>query len=127
MGSVFVNGNVDDGFVIKASGNIEVKGSVGRAELDTEGDIVVSQGIMGKEGGVIRAGKSIWSKFIQNTDVVEAGDMVIVSDGIIKSNVMAKRKEGRYNKRQSKRLRIYLGKESGKCFRRKRSYVKCRI
>jgi len=92
LGSVFVNGNVDDGFVIKASGNIEVKGSVGRAELDTEGDIVVSQGIMGKEGGVIRAGKSIWSKFIQNTDVVEAGDMVIVSDGIIKSNVMANRK-----------------------------------
>lgn len=92
LGSVLVNGNVDDGFVIKASGNIEVKGTVGKAELDTEGDIVVSQGIIGKEGGIIRAGKSIWSKFIQNTDVVEAGDMVIVSDGIIKSNVIANRK-----------------------------------
>lgn len=92
LGSVYVNGNVDDGFVIKASGNIEVKGTVGKAELDTEGDIVVSQGIIGKEGGAIRAGKSIWSKFIQNTEVVEAGDMVIVSDGIIKSNVIANRK-----------------------------------
>ncbi len=92
LGSVFVNGNVDDGFVIKASGNIEVKGTVGRAELDTEGDIVVSQGIIGKEGGSIKAGKSIWSKFIQNTEVVEAGDMVVVSDGIIKSNVIANRK-----------------------------------
>ncbi len=92
LGSVFVNGNVDDGFVIKASGNIEVKGTVGRAELDTEGDIVVSQGIIGKEGGSIKAGKSIWSKFIQNTETVEAGDMVVVSDGIIKSNVIANNK-----------------------------------
>lgn len=92
LGSVVVNGNVDDGFVIKASGNIEVKGTVGKAELDTEGDIIVSQGIIGKDGGSIRAGKSIWSKFIQNTEIVEAGDMVIVSDGIIKSNVMANRK-----------------------------------
>ncbi len=92
LGSVFVNGNVDDGFVIKASGNIEVKGTVGKAELDTEGDIVVSQGIIGKEGGSIKAGKSIWSKFIQNTETVEAGDMVVVSDGIIKSNVIANHK-----------------------------------
>ncbi len=92
LGSVYVTGNVDDGFVIKASGNIEVKGTVGKSELDTEGDIIVSQGIVGKEGGVIRAGKSIWSKFIQNTKTVEAGDMVIVSDGIINSNVIANRK-----------------------------------
>ena len=92
LGSVFVKGNVDDGFVIKASGNIEVKGIVGKAELDTEGDIIVSQGIVGKEGGVIRAGKSIWAKFIQNTEVVESGDMVIVTDGIVNSNVMANRK-----------------------------------
>ena len=92
LGSVFVKGNVDDGFVIKASGNIEVKGIVGKAELDTEGDIIVSQGIVGKEGGVIRAGKSIWVKFIQNTEVVESGDMVIVTDGIVNSNVMANRK-----------------------------------
>ncbi len=92
LGTVIVNGNVDDGFEIKASGNIEIKGTVGQAELDAEGDIVVGQGVIGKEGGVIRAGKSIWSKFIQNTDIVEAGDMVIVSDGIINSNVSAKRK-----------------------------------
>ena len=92
LGSVFVNGNVDDGFIVKASGNIEVKGTVGKAELDTEGDIIVSQGIVGKDGGAIRAGKSIWAKFIQNTKIVESGDMIIVSDGIVNSNVMANRK-----------------------------------
>ncbi|MEL3905647.1 MAG: FapA family protein [Treponema sp.] len=92
LGTVFVKGSVDDGFSIKASGNIEVKGAVGKASLDAEGDIVVSQGIIGKEGGYVRAGKSIWSKFIQNIELVEAGDMIIVSDGILNSKVIANHK-----------------------------------
>ena len=48
LGTVFISGNVEDGFSVKASGNIEVKGTVGKSELDAEGDIVVSQGIAGK-------------------------------------------------------------------------------
>ncbi len=54
-------------------------------------DNVVSQGIAGKGEGSIRAGRSIWSKFIENTHV-EAGEFVIVSDGIINSQVYANRK-----------------------------------
>jgi len=91
LGTVFISGSVDDGFSVKASGNIEVKGTVGRSELDAEGDIVVSQGITGKGDGFIRSGKSIWSKFIENTRV-EAGEFVIVTDGIINSQVSANRK-----------------------------------
>jgi len=91
LGTVYISGNVEDGFSVKASGNIEVKGTVGKAELDAEGDIVVSQGIAGRGEGYIRAGKSIWAKFIENTKV-EAGEFVIVSDGIINSQVAANRK-----------------------------------
>ena len=36
LGSVFVNGNVDDGFIVKASGNIEVKGTVGKVKALSE-------------------------------------------------------------------------------------------
>lgn len=91
LGTVYISGNVEDGFSVKASGNIEVKGTVGKAELDAEGDIVVSQGIAGKGDGSVRAGKSIWAKFIENCRV-EAGEFVIVSDGIINSQVNANRK-----------------------------------
>lgn len=91
LGTVFVSGNVEDGFSVKASGNIEVKGSVGKSELDAEGDIVVSQGIAGKNEGTVRAGKSVWAKFIENC-TVEAGEFVIVSDGIINCTVTANRK-----------------------------------
>ncbi len=91
LGTVFISGNVEDGFSVKASGNIEVKGSVGKADLDAEGDIVVGQGIAGKNEGFVRSGKSIWAKFIENCHV-EAGEFVIVSDGIINCQVSANRK-----------------------------------
>jgi len=88
LGTVIVSGNVEDGFSIKASGNIEIHGTVARAELDAEGDIIINQGVNGKSGGHIYAGKSLWARFIENANV-RAGDMVIVSDGIVNSYVDA--------------------------------------
>ncbi len=88
LGTVLVKGSVDDGFKVKAAGNIEVMGTVGKADLDAEGDIIVHQGITAKSGGKIRAGKSVWAKFVENAEV-ESGEMVVVSDGIINSKVSA--------------------------------------
>jgi uncharacterized protein (DUF342 family) len=88
LGTVFITGNVEDGFSVKAAGNIEVNGTVEKAELDAEGDIIVHQGITGKSSGMVRAGRSIWARFIENA-VVEAGNMVVASDGIINSQVDA--------------------------------------
>ena len=88
LGNVIITGNVEDSFSVKAAGNIEVRGTVSKAELDAEGDIIIYQGINGKSGGKIRAGRSIWSRFIENANV-EAGNMVVVTDGIINSNVDA--------------------------------------
>ncbi|GHU39992.1 polymerase [Spirochaetia bacterium] len=88
LGNVVVTGNVEEGFSVKASGNIEVHGTVDKASLDSEGDIIVRQGITGKEGTLVSAGRSVWAKFIENSKV-RTGDMVIVSDGIINSYVDA--------------------------------------
>ena len=88
LGTVKVNGNVEDGFSVKATGNIEIHGIVSKAELDAEGDIIITQGINGKGGGRVRAGRSVFAKFIENT-FVEAGDMVVADDGIINSQVDA--------------------------------------
>jgi uncharacterized protein (DUF342 family) len=105
LGNVIINGNVEDGFSVKAAGNIEVNGTVERAELDAEGDIIVHQGITGKGTGTVKAGRSIWARFIENA-TIEAGNMVVVSDGIINSQVDA-------NKRiicQGKRAHIVGGR-----------------
>ncbi|MDR2069189.1 MAG: FapA family protein [Spirochaetaceae bacterium] len=88
LGTVVVTGNVDAGFSVKAAGNIEIHGTVEKAELDAEGDIIVHQGITGKGTGTVRTGRSLWARFIENTSV-EAGNMVIASDGIINSQVDA--------------------------------------
>ena len=88
LGTVIINGNVEEGFSVKAAGNIEVNGTVEKAELDAEGDIIVHQGITGKNEGTVKAGRSIWARFIENA-IIEAGDMVVVSDGIINSKVDA--------------------------------------
>jgi uncharacterized protein (DUF342 family) len=88
LGTVVINGDVEDGFFVKAAGNIEVNGTVEKAELISEGNIIVTQGITGKGEGVIKAGHSVWAKFIENT-AVESGDLVIVSDGIINCRVDA--------------------------------------
>jgi uncharacterized protein (DUF342 family) len=91
LGNVIVNGNVEDGFSVKAAGNIEVNGTVERADLDAEGDIIVHQGITGKSTGTVKAGRSIWARFIENA-TIEAGNMVVVSDGIINSQVDANKR-----------------------------------
>ncbi|MDR2942342.1 MAG: FapA family protein [Treponema sp.] len=89
LGTVIIGGNVEDGFSVKADGNIEVKGTVSKAELDAEGDIIIYQGINGKGGDKkVRAGRSLWSRFIENANV-EVGSMVVVTDGIINSYVDA--------------------------------------
>ena len=91
LGTVVIKGNVDDGFSVSAAGDIEVMGSVGRSELDAEGDIIVHQGINGKGDASVRAGRNLWSKFIENGKAT-AGDMIVVSDGIINSTIIAQQR-----------------------------------
>lgn len=89
LGTVVVRGNVEDGYNVKAAGNIEVGGTVGQSHLKSDGgDIIVTQGIFGHDVGVIQAGKSLWAKFIQSAKV-EVENFCIVSDSIMNSEVMA--------------------------------------
>ncbi len=91
LGTVIVKGNVEDGFEVRASGNVEVYGAVGKSIIEADGDVIVSLGIMGRDEGYVRAGKSLWAKFIQNTKV-NVEEYVIVTDGIINSNVTCNKK-----------------------------------
>jgi uncharacterized protein (DUF342 family) len=83
-----VQGNVEDGFSVKAAGNIEIHGSVGKCELDAEGDIIISGGIMGKNEGRVVSGKNVYAKFIESVKV-EANEGVYAQDGILQSFIDA--------------------------------------
>jgi len=91
LGTVIVKGNVEDGFSVKAAGNIEVLGNVGNCVIDAEGDVIVHQGILGKTRGKVRTSSSVFAKFIEHAHI-EAGDAVVAGEGIIHSFVDANKR-----------------------------------
>lgn len=87
VGTVIIKGAVEDGYRVEAT-NIEVHGIVDRSHLEATGNIILQQGVFGKGEGYIKAGKSLWAKFI-NEVTVEVEENIIVSESIVNSNVTA--------------------------------------
>jgi len=87
VGTVIIKGNVEEGYQVEAT-NIEVNGIVDKSRLVATGNIVVRQGVFGKGEGYIKAGKSLWAKFINDT-TVEVEENVICNDSIVNSYVTA--------------------------------------
>jgi hypothetical protein len=86
-GSVRVNGNVGTNFVVKAKGNIEVKGVVEGALLEAGGNIIIARGMNGMSRGVLRAEGNVISKFIENAKVAAGG--YVSTESILHSEVAA--------------------------------------
>lgn len=88
IGSVFVKGSVSDNYSIKAEGNIDIQGTVGKCDLEAKGDIMVKLGIQGNENSFVKAGGDVIAKFIQFSNV-ESGNNVVVTEAILNSNIDA--------------------------------------
>ncbi|MBB3109418.1 hypothetical protein FHS18_001470 [Paenibacillus phyllosphaerae] len=88
VGTVIVRGNVLTGFRIRAAGDIRIIGGVEGAELEADGSVEITGGILASNKGHVRAGKNVKSSFIQDGNVTAAGD-VIVSQSIMHSHVRA--------------------------------------
>ena len=98
LGTVIVKGNVEDGFSVKASGGIDIGGTVGKSVIDAGGDIVIHQGVFGKDEGYIKAGKSLWGKFIQSAKI-EVEENVIATDSLMNCDVTAMKNIVLYGKK----------------------------
>jgi uncharacterized protein (DUF342 family) len=89
LGSIIITGNVEDNFHVKAAGNIEIFGTVQKSVVEADGDIIVRQGITGREEARIEStGGNIVAKFIQNATCITDKD-ILVQEGIMHSNLMA--------------------------------------
>ena len=97
LGSVVVKGDVNDNFTVKATADIHVYGSVGRAILEADGNIIVRKGILGKKDtvgeieGMVKAGGNVYAQFVENANI-EAGGDVEVRDAVLHSTVDAEGK-----------------------------------
>jgi uncharacterized protein len=90
IGTVVIRGNVLTGFRVRAAGDIRVIGTVEGADLEADGSIEITSGIMAANKGRVKAGKSVKSSFVQDGNV-EAAEDVIVSQSILQSQVRAGR------------------------------------
>lgn len=88
LGTVIIRGNVEDGFNVKASGDIDIGGTVGKCNLESDGNIIVHQGVFGKNEGSIKCGKSLWVKFVQDMKI-EVEENVIATDSLMNCSVSA--------------------------------------
>lgn len=89
LGSVTVRGSVSDNMEVKAAGNIEIAGAVQKAHMEAEGDIIIRQGIQGRDGAVIESTTgSAFAKFIQNA-VINVEKDVIVAESVLHSKIHA--------------------------------------
>ncbi len=86
-GSVVVLGNVFSNYSVKAKGNVEIKGVVEGAFIESEGDIIVACGMKGMGKGTLKATGNIIAQFLENAKV-EAGGYVS-TDSILHSEVVA--------------------------------------
>lgn len=76
-GDVNIRGDVHSGIVIKASGNIEIKGHVGNCQIEAGKNIVIQNGMQGKMTGSLRAGGDIFCKFFENVKVSAIGNIFV--------------------------------------------------
>ncbi len=88
VGNVIIRGNVLTGFRIKAAGDVRVIGGVEGAEIDADGSVEITSGIIGYNKGHVKAGVNVKTSFIQDGNVIAGGD-VIVSQSIMHSTIRA--------------------------------------
>ena len=87
IGSITVYGNVFDGFTLKATGDIIVKGTIEGATLIAGGSIQIFQGINGSYKGRLEAGSNVTSRYLENCHVKAGG--TVKSDSILNSTVIS--------------------------------------
>ena len=86
-GALLIKGNVCTGYSVKASGDIEIRGVVEGAYVESGGNISIAKGMNGMYQGVLKAKGSIVSKFIENAEVYTDG--FVTAEAIFHSHVMA--------------------------------------
>lgn len=81
LGTVMVQGDVCNGFCVKAEGDVHVKGVVEGATIYATGNITIDKGMNGNKQGILNAQGDIKSKFLENCTVRAGGN--IYADSIV--------------------------------------------
>ena len=86
-GVISIRGNVDYGFSVKATGDIEIKGSVNGAQVSGR-NVYISGGVTGADKAKVYAERDVRTAFVENA-FIEAGNDVYVADIALHSQIRA--------------------------------------
>lgn len=89
-GSVQIGGDVEQGFIVKATGDIEIKGGVNGAVVEGR-NVFIGKGITGMNRGKVHAREDVRCVFVETAEVV-AGRDIYIHDVALHSNVRAGKK-----------------------------------
>lgn len=100
-GSVHVRGNIRTGFRVRATGDIVVEGAIEGAEVYSDSQVIVKQGVHGMYKGKIHAGSNVLARYIENATVEAGGyveaEIILNSDISANSTVRSKGRKGLIN------------------------------
>lgn len=88
-GNVVVTGDVQAGFSIKASGDIEVRGIVEGAVVEAGGNLTLVRGVQGMSKAVLRCEGNLVARFLESVENVSVGGN-LETDTILHSKVEAR-------------------------------------
>lgn len=86
-GAVNVGGSVQAGFIVKATGDIEINGMVSGGTVEGR-NIFIKGGIQGQNRGIIKATEDVRATFVENGEI-EAIGSIYITDVSLHSNLRA--------------------------------------
>ncbi|MFH1562258.1 MAG: FapA family protein [Nitrospirota bacterium] len=80
LGTIIIQGNVEDDFEVEATGDIQIKNSVGKCFLSAGGSIAIGEGVKGKGKARLFAGQHIFAKYIENARIEAKGTVQVTQE-----------------------------------------------
>ena len=91
VGCVHIRGDVENGFTVKAAGDVVISGNVEGGFISAEGNITINGGIIGQDKSVINCKGDLYARYIDHAKVNVEGE-IKVRDAIIHSYINCGRK-----------------------------------
>lgn len=86
IGSVHIRGDVENGFIVKAGGDVVITGNVEGGSIQAEGNITINGGIIGQDKSEIKCNGDLYARYIDHAQV-DAEGVIKVRDAIMHSVV----------------------------------------
>lgn len=88
IGSLLIKGDVKAGFEVSSKSDIEITGLVEDAKISSAGNVIIKNGFLGRNNGLIEAEGDVILKFCEN-QTIKAKGKIIVAEAVLHSNLQS--------------------------------------